>query len=151
MLHAITIKNQKKPEEKKYRYGDGFPIEVMAIHPSKKFLVLAAQGNNTIEFVEIKNYKNIKHILTVTHEHLNTNFHAEHNIKKMTFSFDREYLFVARGEKCLMLDLPLCIKFVDVFERFFMKRLFEQGGIPADVRKSIWYFLFQLFRKEYHT
>ncbi len=145
MLHAISIKDQKKPKEKKYRHNDGFSIAAMAIHPSKKFLVLAAQKDNVIEFVDVKNYKNIKHVFTATHEPL----HAQHKVKKITFSHDGAYVFIANGRKCLMLDLPVYIKYVDAFEKIVMKPVFEQCGIPADIRKSIWYFLWKLFIKDY--
>ncbi len=146
MLHIITIKNPKKIKTKRYRHENGFPIAAMAIHPNKRILVLLSQKSNAIQFVDVRNYENIKHVFTFIPEPLDTHFHNKNKDKKIIFSQDGEDILMVSGKKCLVIDIPFFIKYVDSLEKICMIEILEQYNISPDVRKLIWYFLFRLSR-----
>jgi len=150
MLRVITIKDPKKIKINKYRYGHGFAVAAMAIHPNKKILVLLSQKSNVIQFIDVRNYQNIRHVLTSIYEPLGTHSpnknKNEHTDKKIIFSQDGENMLMTCEKKCLVMGVPSFITYIAPLEKIFMIQVFKQYNISPEVRKLIWWFLFRLFR-----
>lgn len=147
LLYIVDINNSKKRNKydvfvknrkKKYRFGKAVSIAAMLLHPNKKILALFSQKNDLIEYVDINNYKEIRHVLTTHHDCLDSNLDDKYTAQKGAFSQDGRALFLARGERCFVIKVPSHISDIDIYNKFCLLSYFN---LPLELRSLIRKFL----------
>jgi hypothetical protein len=144
MLYVVDIKGKKKLKkyrEKKYQFGDVFSVATMLLHPNKKILALFSEKTDLIQYLDIKNYKNIRHVLTTYHSCLGTGVYDMYSSQKVAFSPKGRDLFIAIEKKCFVMKVPSFVSDIDTYAKFCMVRYFN---FPAELRNFIEIFLLRV-------
>jgi WD40 repeat protein len=144
MLYVFNIKDGKS---KMYRYGDGFSIANMMFHPNKTILILLSRNKKYIEYVDVRSFDRIHHVLTTEHKTLSREISKLPSQQIMTVSQDGDYLFIAIGSTVFNAQVPFFINNCHAIEKCTL--VYSFPALPKDIQKMIVRYLFRVCRKAY--
>lgn len=144
MLYVFNIKDGKS---KMYRYGDGFSIANMMFHPNKTILILLSRNKKYIEYVDVRSFNTIHHLLTTQHKTLSRERSKLPSQQIMAVSHDGAYLFIAIGSTVFNVHVPFFINNCHFIDKCGL--VYSFVDLSKDLQKMILWYLFLVCRKGY--